>query len=103
MAKVKLKPCPFCGGEASISESFEGADDFGDDIWLISCKGCHAEMRDSRYSILSNPMVVKGDTYIDCATNTRKAYTDKEIKYLNQGRFVKDKKEDLIKDWNKRS
>ena len=44
MGEIKLKPCPFCGGEAFIHEICE---DFLDVGWKMrgfagSCKKCHA-------------------------------------------------------------
>lgn len=42
-----LSSCPFCNGDAVIYDSFEG-DDGLDDIWVISCNICPAEMRGRR-------------------------------------------------------
>ncbi len=36
MSEIKLKPCPFCGGEAIIYENDE------DDEYMIGCKNCCA-------------------------------------------------------------
>ncbi len=45
---VELKPCPFCGGEAILSESHTVADEtFG--LCFVFCKSCRAET--SLYSI----------------------------------------------------
>lgn len=99
--KEKLKPCPFCGGEARVYESNEGSDGL-QEIWIISCDICPAEMRGDRVEIPSTPTAKKGDTYIVFNTGLRKEYTDEEIQYLNVDRFGKDEKEDLIKAWNKR-
>lgn len=36
MSEIKLKPCPFCGGEARIASE-------GGTVVLATCKKCHAE------------------------------------------------------------
>lgn len=99
--KENLKPCPFCGGIASICESEDGEDGLNE-IWIVGCTECLAEMRGSRRIIPSKPTVIKGDTYVVFNTGLRKEYTDEEIQYLNINRFGKDEKEDLIKAWNER-
>ena len=35
MPDTGIKPCPFCGGIAEMCT-------YGDDEWLIYCKGCNA-------------------------------------------------------------
>ena len=36
MSEIKLKPCPFCGGEARIASE-------GGTVVLATCKKCHVE------------------------------------------------------------
>ena len=43
MDKEKLKPCPFCGGEAKLIEYYETCDGRGDKSAKIKCK-CGLEM-----------------------------------------------------------
>ena len=37
----KLKPCPFCGGEAIEKEPKINAK-FNELFWVLQCKNCHA-------------------------------------------------------------
>ena len=49
VSNALLACCPFCGSDnVTLSESFEGQDGL-DDIWVIECQNCPAEMRGSRY------------------------------------------------------
>ncbi len=41
--QARLKDCPFCGGGASISEQDRGEDNL-DEVWVIACDTCPAEM-----------------------------------------------------------
>lgn len=36
----KLKPCPFCGGEAEICSAFENK--FFGKYWYVRCKTCYS-------------------------------------------------------------
>jgi len=47
MESEQLLPCPFCGGKADLSKWQDG-DDGLNDIWLIACEKCPAEMRADR-------------------------------------------------------
>ena len=78
--KEDLKPCPFCGGMASIYETEQG-EDYLDEIWVIHCKDCFAEMRGNKndFNHIKN---------------------EEQRKYLEQTN--PDEKEDIIKAWNKR-
>lgn len=38
MSDTKLKPCPFCGGEAETIENNHYTD-----VWSVMCKNCFAE------------------------------------------------------------
>lgn len=36
-AKIKTKPCPFCGGEINVTHGFIGAP-----FWFFKCRECGA-------------------------------------------------------------
>jgi Lar family restriction alleviation protein len=40
MRKIKLKPCPFCGGKEYLREYY----DFGRFIWGIECSKCSCKL-----------------------------------------------------------
>lgn len=42
MSDEKLKPCPFCGGEAEIKET---ENDVGCKIWYIECSDCELTIK----------------------------------------------------------
>ena len=44
-ANIKLKPCPFCGGEVQMSTHSYGSGNYGSGVDLIVyCKHCKIEM-----------------------------------------------------------
>lgn len=45
MPEIKLKPCPFCGGEGELKTS-----GFNNCYSLVECKQCEAESRAFRIS-----------------------------------------------------
>ena len=45
MSKIKLKSCPFCGGEAKLEEYYETCDGRGDRHAKITCLSCLLTMR----------------------------------------------------------
>ena len=47
MSDIRLKRCPFCGGEA---EMYNGKDCFGK-FWYIRCKGCYSRGSGSYESV----------------------------------------------------
>lgn len=45
MDKIKLKPCPFCGGDAEMQQGkYQGLS-----IFYVSCRGCGAQT-DHKYA-----------------------------------------------------
>ena len=46
MNKVKLKPCPFCGGEASITlyDPYDGYQGANSSYYIARCSKCSVEM-----------------------------------------------------------
>ena len=46
MSEIKLKPCPFCGGEAKIKDRIEclGHGDY-ERFYLVTCCNCYAQSR----------------------------------------------------------
>lgn len=44
MSGIKLKSCPFCEGEAVLTEFYESCDGRGDVLPYIKCKDCGAEI-----------------------------------------------------------
>ena len=50
MSEIKLKPCPFCGGEAFIHELCEDFLGVGWKIrgFAVSCQKCHATTQDDK-------------------------------------------------------
>ena len=54
----KLKPCPFCGGEAEMSVD-GGNHGYTPDIYYVKCKHCGAQIRkvSDNYYDLSNAVV----------------------------------------------
>lgn len=57
MAEVKLKPCPFCGGEAKAEKEIGGIH------WKVKCKRCSCEVGRYWYDTKARAVV---------AWNTRK-------------------------------
>lgn len=45
MSEIKLKPCPFCGGEAvfAVRSNKSSSHDVGF-VFTILCSGCHARL-----------------------------------------------------------
>ena len=39
MSDTELKPCPFCGGKATIMENNHYTD-----MWTVMCKNCYSEI-----------------------------------------------------------
>lgn len=75
MSKTKLKPCPFCGGEVSISEN-------------------NADCIRHYYSI------TRGDGENQCKC---KLFMESELFYIDDEQSDKDNiKEELIATWNRR-
>jgi Lar family restriction alleviation protein len=37
---IKLKPCPFCGGEARIEKFTSKTNGFNDTTWSVNCMEC---------------------------------------------------------------
>ena len=61
MSEKKLKPCPFCGGEAHVVR----CDEFccGASIRSVECSGCGAEIWMESYSVkLWNTRQEKGES-----------------------------------------
>ena len=49
MAEISdLLCCPFCGGKADINKEGRGEDTL-DDVWVVGCISCPAEMVGDRY------------------------------------------------------
>lgn len=45
---MSLKDCPFCGSPAELSKEARGEDTL-DEVWVIACINCSAEMVGDRY------------------------------------------------------
>lgn len=47
MSEIKLKPCPFCGGEAKLKDSLEyfACDNSWERWFFVTCRNCYAESR----------------------------------------------------------
>lgn len=63
-ANGKLKPCPFCGGEA-ILKPYQHDPDL-EDFWTVQCKNCFVEL-----SMDSNRYVLTSRKHAIQAWNTR--------------------------------
>lgn len=53
MSELELKPCPFCGGEATISTSI---DEYNDQLIFVVCKRCGGKGRECSTSFEGSSM-----------------------------------------------
>ena len=65
----KLKPCPFCGGEATIREFACGSTGNGgfSASYEVGCKDCKIKfLRESKFSLINGHPVFSKNGYEEC-------------------------------------
>lgn len=65
----KLKPCPFCGGEATIREFACGSTGNGEfsASYEVGCKDCKIKfLRESKFSLINGHPVFSKNGYDEC-------------------------------------
>ena len=74
----ELKPCPFCGGEASITQTSKGycSGEFSAG-YEVGCSSCRIRFRGTSYFVIKNGTpVVSVDGYKECIAAWNRRVSD---------------------------